>query len=288
MLRVCIREVVRNVLAITAALLLASMLAAVGTGFGVDERELDRRLTEESHAAIRQTAQESRLSPGRMLQFASRAIHGDFGTSTSLGRPVAELLRERVAATLPPLAIAWLITVIVGVSAAAFAALRPRGTANLTLTVASTFLISIPCAVLALLFAWMRLPVVAALVAAAIPQAFRFAQGVLNGAGGNWNLLAARARGVGGPGLAIRHLLYPAAPELVGVATMTLTFLIGAAIPIEALSGVSGLGHLVWLGAIGRDIPVIATMTLLVSVATLSAGALAELSAAAIRTRRTA
>lgn len=288
MLRVCIREIVRNILAIAAALLLASMLAAVGTGFGVDERELDRRLSDESRAAIRKDAEQSRLTPGRVLESAQRALKGDFGTSTSLGRPVSQLLSERVAATMPPLAIAWLITVTVGVGAAAYAALRPEGPASQTLTAASTLLISMPCAVLALLFAWMRLPVVAALVAAAIPQSFRFAQGVLSGASGNWSFLAARARGIGGVGLAVRHLLYPAAPELIGVASMTLTFLIGAVIPIEALSGVTGLGHLVWLGAIGRDLPLIAATTVLVAAGTLGAGALSELAAAALRTRRAA
>ena len=286
-LRVCIRELVRSGVAVCAALVLSFLLVHLGSGFGVDERSLDIRFNDDSQKALRDQAA-AEVSPRALLSFIRSMASGDFGTSATLGRPVAELVRERAPETLPALALAWIATIALALAAALASALRGPAAVAHVFSGASAFLLSIPCAVLALVAVWLRLPVVATLVIAVLPQAYRYALGVLDGAASRESVIAARSRGIGGPRLWIRHALLPAAPELLGVLGLTASLLISAVIPVEALTGAGGLGHLVWQAALGRDLPLIASMTLLVALGTLAAGSSAEIGAAILRARRSA
>jgi len=51
----------------------------------------------------------------------------------------------------------------------------------------------------------------------------------------------------------------------------------GAAIPIEALCDSPGIGQLAWQAALNRDLPLIMTVTLLVTVITVGANSLSDL-----------
>jgi len=46
---------------------------------------------------------------------------------------------------------------------------------------------------------------------------------------------------------------------------------LGAAIPVEALCGIPGIGQLAWQAALGRDLSLLVTVTVLVTVVTLAA-----------------
>jgi ABC-type dipeptide/oligopeptide/nickel transport system permease component len=70
--------------------------------------------------------------------------------------------------------------------------------------------------------------------------------------------------------------------------SLTFNLLIGASIPLEALTGTSGIGHLAWQAALGRDSALIATVTLLVAGGTLLASSAAEIGAAMVEARRSA
>src|SRR5580698_3366544 len=85
-------------LAITGALLSATIVR-FAPGYGVDEHELDSRLSASSRDAIR-----NRLQLGKGLlsyygAYLSGLVHGNLGTSAFLERPVAGLLKERAAFT---------------------------------------------------------------------------------------------------------------------------------------------------------------------------------------------
>lgn len=282
------RELIRWGLSLAAALFLAALLASLGSGFGVDEDELNRSLSAESVQAIREHAETQRFSASQMFAFCRNALGGNFGTSATLGRPVSELVRERTPVTLPPVAGAWLATFVLALGAALGLTLAGGPGAAKVCSAATSLMLALPSALLALLFAWLRLPITAALIAAVLPQVLRYAQGVLETARTAEPVLAARARGIGGFRLMFAYLLWPAAPELIGLASLTLNLLIGAVIPIEALSGAAGIGTLVWQAALGRDVALIAAMTVLVSAATLSSSSLAEMGALWLRARRTA
>ena len=80
--------------------LLGATLVRLGPGFGVDERELDSRLSADSQQAIRaERAKENNIALF-YVRYLAGFVRGDFGFSRSLNRPVAELLKERLPLTL--------------------------------------------------------------------------------------------------------------------------------------------------------------------------------------------
>src|SRR5690242_11696649 len=68
-LRACLREILRTSVAFAVALLISGSLILIGPGFGVSERELDRRLSAESQAALREEASAS-VSPAGLAKLA--------------------------------------------------------------------------------------------------------------------------------------------------------------------------------------------------------------------------
>ena len=59
-----------------------------------------------------------------------------------------------------------------------------------------------------------------------------------------------------------------AAAPLIALAGVSITLALSAAIPVEALADSPGLGHLAWKAALGRDLPVLVTITLLLTAIT--------------------
>jgi peptide/nickel transport system permease protein len=67
---------------------------------------------------------------------------------------------------------------------------------------------------------------------------------------------------------------------LVALAGVSVTLAFGASIPIEALSDSPGIGQLAWRAALGRDLPVLVTVTLLLTVVTVVANIIADIAMA--------
>lgn len=134
--------------------LLAATLVRMAPGFGMDERLLDTRLTDASRRAIEQQGREQNDVPRYYIRYCQRLAQGDLGQSVSLGRPVRELLAERLAVSVRSaaagLALAW------GLSLAVVAGLELRRAgrgfrpAQAAAAVASGALLSVPAAVVAL------------------------------------------------------------------------------------------------------------------------------------------
>src|SRR6516164_9829338 len=75
--------------------LLSATLIRLAPGYGVDERELDPRLSQASVESIRRA---NRLHSGLFSyyrHFLEGAVRGDFGNSQWLERPISTLVRER-------------------------------------------------------------------------------------------------------------------------------------------------------------------------------------------------
>src|SRR5271156_5822965 len=95
-----LRQARRILLTVLLGGLLGATLVRLGPGFGVDERELDSRLNADSQQAIRiERARDNNIARF-YLHYLGGLVHGDFGFSRSLNRPVAELLKERLPLTL--------------------------------------------------------------------------------------------------------------------------------------------------------------------------------------------
>src|SRR5271166_4270833 len=84
--------------------LLGATLVRFSPGFGMDEREMDSRLSRESQDAARAEHASDRNIGAFYLRYLTGALHGDFGFSMTLNRPISALLRERLPVTLSSLA----------------------------------------------------------------------------------------------------------------------------------------------------------------------------------------
>lgn len=103
---------------------------------------------QEASAADRQALRAGlgleRPFPVRYADFLARAVAGDFGQSLRLGRPVAELIAERLPATLELTGVAALLAVGLGLPLGLLAALRPTSWATRLVLAVSLLGISLP------------------------------------------------------------------------------------------------------------------------------------------------
>jgi peptide/nickel transport system permease protein len=67
------------------------------------------------------------------------------------------------------------------------------------------------------------------------------------------------------------------------VAGLSVSLAIGAAIPVEALCGLAGIGQLAWQAALARDLPVLVSITVLVTLVTLLANCSADVIGSMLR-----
>jgi peptide/nickel transport system permease protein len=211
------------------------------------------------------------------LNYLTRAVHGDFGRSEWLDRPIAALLEERFPLTIRSVFLgvvtAWTVALLL-----ALAAVLSRGwLLDVTGTLTSGFLIALPGAVVALLAMYFRAPVFAAISVVLFPKVFRYLRNLLAHAYDHPCVLAARARGVGQMRILFRHVFPLAAAPVAALLGVSISMAFGAAIPIEALCDSPGLGQLAWLAALNRDLPLIMNLTLIVTLVTVAANSTADL-----------
>ena len=275
-----LRRIARHGLTLTLTALLGGLLSAalvrLAPGFDVDEEQLDPHLNSESVRALRQVRVEQHNIFHFYFHSLQRSVHGDLGTSISLGQPVSRLLRERAPLTLRlggiGLLLSWAAALALALSAAW---LRVSAYDALTTVISGTFL-CMPAAVLALLSVLWNVP--GALVVALIvfPQVYRYARNLLAKAYSLPHITTARAKGLSELRILLWHVIPVAGPQLLAVAGISVSLAVGAAIPVEALCGLAGVGQLAWQAALARDLPLLMNITILVTLVTLLANSGAD------------
>ena len=261
-------------LAIVGALLCATMVR-FAPGYGVDERDLDFRLSQSSRDAIRS---EHQLGGGLLHYYGSYIaglFRGNLGTSDFLQRPVAGLLKERAPLTaravLFGLLAAWIAS-----STLSLLTLRWQTWAlEYSATAVTGLLIALPTAVVALVCLYLRAPVFLGIAVITLPKLFRYQHNILAQAHARPFVLAARARGVSRGRILFCHVIPVAWHPLAALLGVSASMALGAAIPMEALSDSPGVGQLAWLAAINRDLPLLTSITLFVTLLTVGANFLA-------------
>src|ERR1700757_398540 len=281
------RKIARHGLTIIATVLLGGFLATalvrLAPGFDVDEAQLDPHLNSESVRVMRQARLEQHNIFRFYLHSLQRAFHGDFGTSLSLGQPVSVLLRERAPLTLRLVGIGLLLSWAVAMALALSAAwLRLSAYDTLTTLVSGTFL-CIPAAVLALLSVLWNVPGALAIGLIVFPRVYRYARNLLAKAYSLPHIITARAKGLSELRILFWHVLPVAGPQLLAVAGVSVSIAVGAAIPVEALCGLAGVGQLAWQAALARDLPLLTNLTILVTLVTLLANSGADVIGHAVR-----
>jgi peptide/nickel transport system permease protein len=283
------RTLARHLLAIAATALLGGFLSAtmvrLAPGFDVDERQLDSRLSAASVDAIRAQRAADRNITQFYVSYLKNALRGDLGESRTLQRPVRELLRERLPVTFRlaglGLALGWALALCLAMlaSASRIAAL------DVLATMLGGAFLSIPAAVLALLFVFADAPAYCAIALIVFPKVFSYTRNLLVESYQMPHIITARAKGIGWARVLVWHVLPVAGTQLLALAGVSVSLALGATIPVEALCGVPGIGQLAWQAALGRDLPLLVTLTALVTVVTLAANSASDIAGQAMRTQ---
>jgi peptide/nickel transport system permease protein len=239
------------------------------------------------NAESRQALRETRLQQQSVFRFyyqsLRRALHGELGNSISLGLPVRSLLRDRAPVTLRLVAIGLLIGWTTALALALTAArLRVSAYDALTSIVSGTFL-CIPAAVLALLSVLWNVPGSLAIGLIVFPRVYRYAHNLLSKAYSLPHVSTARAKGLSEQRILFWHVVPVVGPQLLALAGVSVSVALGAAIPVEALCGLAGVGQLAWQAALARDLPLLMNITILVTLATLLANSGADVIAHMVR-----
>jgi peptide/nickel transport system permease protein len=269
MLKILAPRIGALVLTALAGGLLTAFLVRLSPGSDVDERELDPRLNKASRLSIRRERAAGQnvfaFYGGRLERIV---LHGDLGESPSLNRPIAQLLRERLPVTAEIMAIGifggWALAFALALVSVACRSRVFRGLAGFF----QQALMCLPAAALALIVFDFGGPVRALVALAICPRVFEYLRNLLAEAYAQPHILTARAKGLGSVRIWARHVMPCVAPQLLALAGVSVSIAFGAAIPVEALCDLPGIGQLAWKAATARDVPLLVAITFLVIVMT--------------------
>jgi peptide/nickel transport system permease protein len=273
-------RIARHGLTILATVFIGGLLSAAlvrfAPGFDADEAELDPHLNSESLQALRQTRVEQHNLVRFYLHSVQRAVHGDLGTSISLGQPVTRLLRDRAPLTLRLVGVGFLLSWATVLALSLSAAWLRAFAYDTFATILSGTLLCIPAAVLALLSVLWNVPGALAIALIIAPHDYRYARNLLAKAYSLPHIVTARAKGLSELRILFWHVVPVVGPQLLAVAGVSVSLAVGAAIPVEALCGLAGVGQLAWQAALARDLPLLMNITILVTLVTLLANSGAD------------
>jgi peptide/nickel transport system permease protein len=281
-------RIARQAATLAATVILGGVLTAAlvrnSPGFDGDERLMDVRLDAQSRAAILA----ERAADHNVLRFYIRHVramfHGDWGVSSSLNAPVRELIRSRWPVTAEIMAIGlaggWIL-------AFAFALVAVHcGWWSRIGGALSIVLLSIPSAALAVLIFTARGPIRAIVALILFPRLFDYLRNLLQDAYARPHIITAQAKGVGPVRILLRHVLPVCAPQFLALAGISASMAFGAAIPVETLCDLPGIGQLAWKAALARDLPVLVSLTMLITLLTQVCNAVSDWAASSLRGAR--
>jgi peptide/nickel transport system permease protein len=266
-------------LVVTALLggLLGATLVRFAPGFDVDVRELDPRLSAQTLEALRQERRVDDNIAHFYARYIVKLLHGDLGFSQSLNQPARKLFAQRLPVTLREigigLAAAWLVALTLAVSAVVL----PAWPMDLLAGGVSAALLSIPAAVLALIFVLVRAPAGLAIAVIVIPKVFSYTRNLLRRSYSLPHVLTARSKGLGEIHIFFWHVVSTSAPQLLALLGVSVSLAFGATIPVEALCDVPGIGQLAWQAALGRDLILLVNVTVLITLITVAVNSASDL-----------
>jgi peptide/nickel transport system permease protein len=210
-------------------------------------------------------------------------LHGNFGSSLHTGQSVTTLLTQSAPATLSLTGLAVLISIVFSIPTGVVAALRQGKWTDRVLSLFATVGIAMPnfwvSMLLILIFAqlnhllpatsyvplsegfpaWIShlvLPATALGIAGAATLT-RHTRGCVIDVLSKPYIRAARARGASGFWLIRQHVLRNSMIPVITVLGLQVAYLLGGAIVVESVAGISGLGTLVVQAILGRDYPTV-------------------------------
>jgi peptide/nickel transport system permease protein len=257
--------------------LLGATLVRMAPGFGVQESDINSGLSAAAREALHAQDATERNVPSYYVHYLGGLAHGDLGYSRSMGRPVSELLRDRLPETLRSLVIGVLGGWLLGLALALPATWKRSPLYSTTASFIAGIFLCIPSAVLALLFLVIGSPGKIAIALIVFPKVFRFSRNLLIKTYAMPHVLTAKARGLSRIRILLWHVLPNISGPMLALAGVTVSIALGAAIPVEVVCDDPGLGQLAWKAALARDVPLLVNLTLIIALVTVAANSFSDL-----------
>ncbi len=220
---------------------------------------------------------------------------GDLGRSYLYHAPVSELIRARLPVTLTlglsGLAIALAVALPLGI----LAAMNEGAVLDRAIMMVAVVGQAMPSFWLGLLLViwlgvkWQLLPISGVdtwdgyilpgtvLAFSAIPALMRLTRGGMVDALASDYVRTARAKGLTGPSVVLKHALRNAAMPVVAVAAVQLGFMLGGSIVIESVFALNGVGYLAWESISKNDFPVVQAVVLFLATIYIALTLLADM-----------
>ncbi|MGU3492720.1 ABC transporter permease [Xanthobacteraceae bacterium A53D] len=242
-------------------------------------------------AALRASMGLDQPAPARYLAWIGGMLRGDFGTSFTYGAPVAGLIAERLAVTLPLAALAIVLSTLIAIPLGVIAAARhgtmvDHGASLLTQAALAVPNFWIGLMLILICAGWLGWfpaggfpgwgagigPALHALLlpalALALPQAAVLARvtraSVLEVSGEDF-VATARAKGLSRRATLWRHVVPNALVPVVTILGLQFSFLVAGAVLVENVFVLPGLGRLAFQALAQRDLLVIRNVVLLLA-----------------------
>jgi peptide/nickel transport system permease protein len=269
---------------------------------------LGGKASAERIATLRHELKLDRSLPSQYVTFVAGAVHGDFGQSIILRRPVSGIVGERIEPSVFLLAYATLIGIVLSLPLGILSALKRNRPADHIIRLLTLVAFAMPPFWLALIFIRnlsLKLglfPVsgygegffghVQSLTLPAITiglfltsMLVRSLRSSLIDVFSEEYVEAARARGLSESRVVLRHSLRNALISTLTVLTVNLGWLIGGAVVIEKVFDIPGLGQLLVDSIFTRDFPVLQGLTLVFGLLVVGINLLSDMAYAAIDPR---
>jgi peptide/nickel transport system permease protein len=280
------RFIVQRVLASIPVLLLVSLITFALLSLVPGDPAsafLDASATAEALERVRRELGLDRPFLVRMGEWYLRVLQGDLGTSLLLNRSVTSAILERLPVTLSLTAMAFLVSVLIGMAAGVLAAVRHGKAADQGLMTLALLGLSIPEFWLGLVLIWLvavMVPIFPAgdyvafatnpwqwarhlalptFTLACVQMGFvaRMTRSSMLEVLGQDFVRTARAKGLPEPYVVVRHGLANAMVPIVTVMGIMVGALLGGAVVTEQVFSIPGLGRLIIGAVLSRDFPVI-------------------------------
>src|SRR5205085_9394553 len=186
-------------------------------------------------------------------------------------------LAERLPETLKNVALGVMLGWTLGLLFAVPVSMSRAWALDITAGLLSGVFLCIPAAVLSLLFVLAQAPARFVIALIVFPKVFRYARNLLLRSASLPHVLTARAKGLGNVRVFLWHVLPTAGSQLLALAAVSVSLGFAAAIPVEVLCDLPGIGQLAWKAALGRDLYLLINLTMIVTVITLLANSASDL-----------
>jgi peptide/nickel transport system permease protein len=276
---------------------------------------LGESATPEAVQALAKKLGLDRPAPERYARWAAGLLTLDLGNSHSYDTPIAGLIAERLAVTLPLALLAMALTTVIALAAGVYAASRHNRLGDLGVMAASQLGLAVPSfwfgILLVLLFAvtlgwfpaggfpgwsseeggglWdgLQALILPALALAAVQAAIlaRFTRSAVLDVLREDFVRTARAKGLSPRGVLWGHVLRNALVPIVTVMGLQFANLVTGTIVIENVFSLPGLGRLVFQAISNRDLPLVQAIVMLLAAAVIVINFVVDLLYAAIDPR---